>query len=381
MNRSQLFRMSVLTFSFAILSVANSARADDSDKPRGKQPVLRFTTEEGEGNEGIVVQIGGQSEYWLGLAVAPLDEEERAKAKLPEGQGLEIEQVMPNSPAAKAGLREEDIVLRVGDKAKVGNLADLQKLVAESEGKPMILEVLRDGKKTKIAVTPAKRAEAQRIVIVEEERENKKIEEKEGSEKREPERGNRILSNMEQMMQRAQAQANQQRAGQPRQGLQAMPGGLAWTVQPGPAWTVHPATFPEDLNVTIKKKGSKPARIKVTRGIQSWTVNENEIGQLPPDIRGYVLHMMSGHGAQHDTSGMPGQPGMMMIMPQPGAEMMPGHPQGPRGGQPGGANPNPTRAAIPAGQVQREIQLLNQKLHELQEQLKAQRSKESDHKK
>lgn len=349
MMRSKLLRISVLTFGVAVLSLTITARADKPDKPRGQQPILRFIAEEGEGQEGIVVQIGEPSEYWLGVTVAPLDEEDRAKAKLPEGQGLEIEQVMPNSPAANAGLRAEDIVRSVDGKG-VGIVADLQKIVQESAGKPLSFDLLRDGKEATIAAIPIKRAEAQRI-------------------------------QMQRWVERAQAGANQQRAGQPRQGLQAMPGGLAWTVQPGPAWTVHPATFPEDLNVTIKKKGSKPARIKVTRGIQSWTVNENEIGQLPPDIRGYVLHIMSGHGASQGTSGMPGQPGMMMIMPQPGAEMMPGHPQGPGGGQPGGANPNSTRAAIPAGQVQREIQLLNQKLHELQEQLEAQRSKESDHKK
>jgi len=363
MNRSQLFRTSVLTFGFAILSVAISARADEPDKPRGQQPILRLVAEEGEGQEGIVVQIGGQSEYWLGVAVEPLNEEERAKAKLPEGQGLEIEQVMPNSPAAKAGLRAEDIVRRVDGKG-VGNLADLQKIVQESAGEPLSFDLLRDGKETTIAATPIKRAEAQRIVIAEE---------KEGEEGKQGEPKPMVIE-LQKLMERAQAEAQKQAAGQPR---------VQWQGAPGPAWTFQAAPFPEDLSVTIKKKGNKPARIKVSRGIQSWTVNENEIGLLPPEIRGYVQRVMSGHGAPQGTFGMPGQPGMMMGMPQPGAGMLPGQPLDPRGGQPGGANPNPnaTRAAVPAGQVQREIQLLNRKLHELQEQLEAQRSKESDRKK
>jgi len=62
--------------------------------------------------------------------------------------------VNANGAAAAAGLRRGDEVLAVDDHA-IENWVDFVRLVRQSPGKRLMLEVLRDGQRTEIAVTPA----------------------------------------------------------------------------------------------------------------------------------------------------------------------------------------------------------------------------------
>ena len=48
------------------------------------------------------------SEYWLGLECYPAQDALRAQLNLEEGQGLVVHQVLPESPAAKAGIQHQD---------------------------------------------------------------------------------------------------------------------------------------------------------------------------------------------------------------------------------------------------------------------------------
>jgi beta-lactamase regulating signal transducer with metallopeptidase domain len=70
---------------------------------------------------------------------------------LPKGQGLVIEDVQPNSPAARAGLKPHDILLEIGGKPVPSNVQDLVKLLAEHKpGEAFDVLVLRKGKKETI---------------------------------------------------------------------------------------------------------------------------------------------------------------------------------------------------------------------------------------
>jgi S1-C subfamily serine protease len=60
------------------------------------------------------------------------------------GQGVTITRVIPSSPAARARLRSGDIILRF-DRSIVGNTAELQKLLAESEPGDMAPVVIDRG--------------------------------------------------------------------------------------------------------------------------------------------------------------------------------------------------------------------------------------------
>jgi hypothetical protein len=46
--------------------------------------------------------------------------------------------------------------------------------------------------------------------------------------------------------------------------------------------------LPDDLTVSMTKKGSEPARISVKKGEQSWEITEKELDKLPDDVRKQV---------------------------------------------------------------------------------------------
>ena len=72
---------------------------------------------------------------------------------VPRGNGLLVKGVDSMSPAAVAGIRAGDVVVRADSKA-VGSLADWTKIVRDAKGRPVTVVVLRDHKETVMTVTP-----------------------------------------------------------------------------------------------------------------------------------------------------------------------------------------------------------------------------------
>ena len=72
---------------------------------------------------------------------------------VPRGTGLLVKGVDANSPAAIAGVRAGDVVVRADSKA-VSSLADWTKIVRDAKGRPVTVVVLRDHKETVLTVTP-----------------------------------------------------------------------------------------------------------------------------------------------------------------------------------------------------------------------------------
>jgi serine protease Do len=64
-------------------------------------------------------------------------------------------QVAEGSPAERAGLRPEDLIVEL-DGAPVGDVADIQRLmVVEKIGSAVSLRVLREGRELELALVPA----------------------------------------------------------------------------------------------------------------------------------------------------------------------------------------------------------------------------------
>jgi membrane-associated protease RseP (regulator of RpoE activity) len=104
-----------------------------------------------------LLRLQGQiSQYWIGLHVIPLTAEQRKKLELPEDQGLTVLAVMSESPAAKAGIKTSDVILKAGDRVLKG-VPDLVQAVEKAKQGDLVLEIIRDGKKQKVTVKPAKR--------------------------------------------------------------------------------------------------------------------------------------------------------------------------------------------------------------------------------
>ena len=96
---------------------------------------------------------GGTKEKvtFLGVATTPASEILADQLRLPRGTGLVVDYVRPDSPAAKAGARAHDILLRLDDQILVNppQLAVLVRL--HKPGDKVTLALLREGKEEKVA--------------------------------------------------------------------------------------------------------------------------------------------------------------------------------------------------------------------------------------
>jgi len=95
-------------------------------------------------------------EFWIGGAIRPGSAALRSHLDIPEGQGLVVEEVVPDSPAARAGLKENDILLSLDDQP-LDSIESLMKRVSEAGKKEVTLQVLRTSQTQEIRVTPEER--------------------------------------------------------------------------------------------------------------------------------------------------------------------------------------------------------------------------------
>lgn len=72
---------------------------------------------------------------------------------VPSGGGLLVRSVADNSPAARAGLRAGDIVLRANDRG-MGTLSDWAKQIRKAKGHAVSVIVLRGHEQTTLSLTP-----------------------------------------------------------------------------------------------------------------------------------------------------------------------------------------------------------------------------------
>ena len=100
------------------------------------------------------LQAKGKVEWgWLGVRIDEITEDNVAEYGLPEPRGVAIQGVIPDQPAARAGLRAKDVVLSIDGRA-IATPRDLQRLVAGTPaGKTMRVVLLRDGQEQELAVT------------------------------------------------------------------------------------------------------------------------------------------------------------------------------------------------------------------------------------
>jgi serine protease Do len=90
---------------------------------------------------------------WLGVQILAVDEATAKSFKMKEARGAVIAQLTDGSPAEKAGLKPEDVVLSVDD-VTVQDQTDLSRYVAgKSPGATVKLKILRNGEEKTVPVT------------------------------------------------------------------------------------------------------------------------------------------------------------------------------------------------------------------------------------
>jgi S1-C subfamily serine protease len=100
-----------------------------------------------------LIDTGKVSTAYLGVFTTDLSPEDASRFDLPVDSGALVEQVVPGSAAADAGVRKGDIITALGD-AKVESYGDLLGALRDYQpGDTVTLTVFRNGDKTNLEVT------------------------------------------------------------------------------------------------------------------------------------------------------------------------------------------------------------------------------------
>jgi S1-C subfamily serine protease len=107
-----------------------------------------------------LMQDGRVRRAYLGVVSAPTPLPISLHERVGSKEGLRVADLVPDGPAARAGLRIGDVLVSAAGKP-VTNAQDLQRLMfAEAIGKPLEITVLRNGALVDVIVRPAELAAA-----------------------------------------------------------------------------------------------------------------------------------------------------------------------------------------------------------------------------
>ncbi len=131
---------------------ARPPRADDFGQPErpGLPGARRDRQEPAESSRNDIAPRPAKPQPYLGVTTSPLDPALTAQLGLTPGLGLIVEEIIPDGPAAKAGVQALDVIKQVNDQL-VSNPAHLAAL-ARHFGKDteVTLLVLRKGQEQKV---------------------------------------------------------------------------------------------------------------------------------------------------------------------------------------------------------------------------------------
>ncbi len=139
-------------FIFSLLLMAGIGLAQQAAAPAAPPPMPDAPV---EAPEAFSLFIGGGS--FLGVYAEDVNKENMARYGLRDARGVAITQVIKDSPAEKAGLRKDDVIVRFEDDS-VTSVRKLNRLVSEvAPDQTVKLRISRGGGEQEVAVTIGKR--------------------------------------------------------------------------------------------------------------------------------------------------------------------------------------------------------------------------------
>ena len=94
---------------------------------------------------------------YLGVGLQPLDENIAESLNLPKDRGEIVRSVVPGEPAAKAGIQQGDVILKVGGREVTPDETVSYLIANSSVGTRVPLEVIRDGRRQMLTVQVGQR--------------------------------------------------------------------------------------------------------------------------------------------------------------------------------------------------------------------------------
>lgn len=104
-----------------------------------------------------LIATGTVARGWLGVNIQDVDAELAKTFGLDHSTGALIAQVMPNTPASQYGLKQGDIILKVGDKVITDGNSLMNEIALIKAGTSVPLEVLRRSQKITLTITLGER--------------------------------------------------------------------------------------------------------------------------------------------------------------------------------------------------------------------------------
>jgi serine protease Do len=109
--------------------------------------------------DDVTIFVDGDGSGWLGVETHEVTAEKAKELKLPAERGVVLGKIVPDSPAAKAGLKENDVVTEINGQ-RVEGAAQLRRMVHEiPAGRSIQLTVWRDGRAQTLSATLGKSEE------------------------------------------------------------------------------------------------------------------------------------------------------------------------------------------------------------------------------
>ena len=110
-------------------------------------------------NDEMNIVIGDDGSSWLGVETHEVTAEKAKELKLSAERGVVLGKIVPDSPAAKAGLKENDVVMEINGQ-RVEGAAQFRRMIHEiPAGRSIQLTVWRDGRTQTISATLGKSEE------------------------------------------------------------------------------------------------------------------------------------------------------------------------------------------------------------------------------
>lgn len=99
---------------------------------------------------------------WLGVEIQDVDAAKAKELKLPAERGVLLSVIVPDSPAAKAGLKEKDVITELNGQ-RIEGVMQFRRMIREiPAGRTVQLSVWRDGKSQSISATLGQSEERRR---------------------------------------------------------------------------------------------------------------------------------------------------------------------------------------------------------------------------
>jgi serine protease Do len=114
--------------------------------------------------DDLNILIGDDGSSWLGVETHEVTADKAKELKLSAERGVVLGKIVPDSPAAKAGLKENDVVTEINGQ-RVEGAAQFRRMIHEiPAGRTIQLTVWRDGRTQTVSATLAKSEERRHVM-------------------------------------------------------------------------------------------------------------------------------------------------------------------------------------------------------------------------